>query len=195
MIQINASCRSSLQSTLLRLLPICLLAVVVSGWVDAGELKTPNKFGGDFRFQSTLGEPVAISQFKGKVVLLNFGFTSCPDICPMVLSELTTVQNTLDKDGEKLQVIFVTVDPERDNLETLQKYLAHFHESFVGMRDDNINAVRAVMQRYGAALVSDKNDISHTDYVYVINKEGYVSGFYGTQSNRSELMDAVKKAL
>ena len=188
-----------MQMNALSVLLVYTLIAVAGSSVYARELPTPNKFGGDFRFQSTLGKPITIRQFQGKVVLLNFGFTSCPDVCPMVLSELATVKKTLDNDTENIQVIFVTVDPERDSLDKLQQYLGNFHTSFVGMRGENLNVIRAVMKRYGAALVSEQGgkeiDISHSDYVYIINRDGYVSGFYDIQSRYDELVTAVRKAL
>lgn len=178
---------------------IVYLLLITSYLADAGELATPNNLGGDFRFASTLGEPIAIKQLRDKIVLLNFGFTSCPDVCPMVLSELARLQQALDNEATKLQVVFVTVDPKRDSLQKLQQYLAHFHSSFIGMRDDNLDAITAVMKRYGGALVSDQSGeevtISHSDYVYMINRDGHVSGFYDIASKYDELVAAVNKAL
>ncbi len=171
--------------------------IVFSISVFAGALPTPNNFGGDFSLPSTLDKPASISEWKGKVVLLNFGFTSCPDVCPMVLSKLALVQNTLDKDAKHIQVLFVSVDPERDTLEKIQAYLKHYHPAFVGMRADSEAEVKAIMRKYGAALESvqteNGKDISHADYVYVINRQGYVAGFYDVKTSPQELLTAIRK--
>jgi protein SCO1/2 len=169
----------------------------------AGELPRPNKFGGDFTLDSTLGKPASISDWKDKVVLLNFGFTSCPDVCPMVLSKLTLVKKQLDKsffgnETNDIQVIFVTVDPDRDTVQKLQTYLKAFHPSFVGMRGSQ-EEFTDVLKRYGASVkIENKGtnvEVSHSDYVYIIDKQGYVAGFYDVNADYEILMDAVSELL
>jgi len=173
--------------------------MLFSAYTSSGELPTPNTFGGDFTFDSTLNSKKSISDWKGKVILVNFGFTSCPDICPLVLSKLALVQKIIDEESKtkSLQVVFVTVDPKRDSLEKMTSYLKNFHGSFVGMRSED--QYSKVLRSYGASVhnetINGVNDISHTDYVYVINKQGYVAGFYDIKENYQVLVDAVKKLL
>lgn len=178
-----------------------LLFLIVFGFsnsLQAGELPTPNSFGGNFSFDSTLGKKASISDWQGKVVLINFGFTSCPDVCPLVLSKLSLVKSLLEKDADQLQVVFVTVDPERDSIEKMQVYLENFHSSFVGMRGSHTEYPK-VLQRYGASSQQHKTggsvEVSHTDYVYVLNKQGHVAGFYDVKTNYKEVLAAVKKLL
>ena len=167
--------------------------------IFSGELPRPNKFGGDFTLDSTLGKPASLNNWKGKVVLLNFGFTSCPDVCPMVLSKLTLVKNQLDKGffGNKtddIQVVFVTVDPERDTLEKLTTYLKAYNSGFVGMRGSQ-EEFSDILKRYGASVQFENNnnaiEVSHSDYVYVIDKKGYVAGFYDVKTDYKALEEAV----
>lgn len=179
---------------------ILLSALLISTTLFSTELPRPNKFGGEFSLPSTLGENVSLSSQKGKVVLLTFGFTSCPDVCPMILSKLSLVQNELDKEGKELQVLFVSIDPERDNLEHMKKYLSHFHATFIGLRESDEQALVLLGKRYGASVLSTLNDegvkeFSHSEYVYVIDQDGYVAGFYNVNSNYQELLKAVKKLL
>ena len=79
------------------------------------------------------GQRRTLADFKGKVVVVFFGFTQCPDVCPTALAELATVKQQLGADGDKLQGIFITVDPERDTAELLKAYIANFDPSFVAL--------------------------------------------------------------
>jgi protein SCO1/2 len=80
------------------------------------------------------GRERSMADFKGKVVVVFFGFTQCPDVCPTTLQELVEVKKLLGKDGDKVQGVFVTVDPERDTPEVLKAYMANFDPSFVALR-------------------------------------------------------------
>lgn len=79
------------------------------------------------------GQRRTLADFKGKVVVVFFGFTQCPDVCPTALAELASVKQQLGADGDKLQGIFITVDPERDTAELLKAYMANFDPSFVAL--------------------------------------------------------------
>lgn len=80
------------------------------------------------------GQRRTLTDFKGKVVVVFFGFTQCPDVCPTSMTELAKVKQQLGPDGDKLQGIFITVDPERDTAELLKAYMANFDPSFVALR-------------------------------------------------------------
>jgi protein SCO1/2 len=80
------------------------------------------------------GKTRTLDDFKGKVTLVFFGFTQCPDVCPTTLSELAAVKRELGKDGERLQGVFVSVDPQRDTPEILKAYMGSFDPSFVALR-------------------------------------------------------------
>ena len=77
-----------------------------------------------------------MADFRGKVVVIFFGYTQCPDVCPTTLSEMKQVMQLLGKDAERLQVLFVIVDPKRDTPELLAKYVPSFHPSFLGLYGD-----------------------------------------------------------
>ncbi|TZG11727.1 SCO family protein [Comamonas thiooxydans] len=79
------------------------------------------------------GKKRSLKDFSGKVVAVFFGYTQCPDVCPTTLQELLEVKQALGADGDKLQAVFVSLDPERDTPEVLKAYLANFDESFVGL--------------------------------------------------------------
>lgn len=80
------------------------------------------------------GKPRTLQDFAGKVVVVFFGFTQCPDVCPTSLAELAEVKKLLGPDGDKLQAVFITVDPERDTPEVLRAYMANFDSTFIALR-------------------------------------------------------------
>jgi len=87
----------------------------------------------DIRLHDADGQLRSLKDFAGKVVLVFFGYVQCPDFCPLTLQELVEVKQLLGADGQRLQVIFVTVDPERDTAEILKAYLASFDPDFIGL--------------------------------------------------------------
>ena len=88
----------------------------------------------DFALADQNGQTRTIKDFAGKLVVVFFGYTQCPDVCPTTLQELQEVRRLLGADGEKLQAVFITVDPERDTAELLKAYIANFDPSFLALR-------------------------------------------------------------
>jgi len=80
------------------------------------------------------GQPRTLGDFKGKVTVVFFGYTQCPDVCPTTMTELAQVKKSLGADSDKLQAVFVTIDPERDTPEILKSYMASFDPSFIALR-------------------------------------------------------------
>jgi protein SCO1/2 len=93
-------------------------------------------FGRDFHLTDHSGKPRTLADFRGKVVAIFFGYTQCPDFCPTTMSELATVMKKLGPDASRVQVLFVTVDPERDTPELLSRYVPAFDPSFLGLYGD-----------------------------------------------------------
>ncbi|HTJ03809.1 MAG TPA: SCO family protein [Caldimonas sp.] len=82
------------------------------------------------------GKPRSLADWRGKVVVVFFGYTQCPDVCPTTMAELAQIRTQLGADGDRLQTVFVTIDPERDSPEVLKAYLANFGPNVVGLRGD-----------------------------------------------------------
>jgi protein SCO1/2 len=82
------------------------------------------------------GKPRSLADWRGKVVVVFFGYTQCPDVCPTTMAELAQIRTQLGADGDRLQTVFVTIDPERDSPEVLKAYLANFGPTVVGLRGD-----------------------------------------------------------
>jgi protein SCO1/2 len=97
---------------------------------------TGAEFARDFQLTDHNGKARTLADFKGKVVVIFFGYTYCPDACPTTMGELALVMKELGKDAARLQVLFITVDPERDTPAVLSKYVPAFHPDFLGLYGD-----------------------------------------------------------
>ncbi|WP_420643143.1 SCO family protein [Candidatus Leptofilum sp.] len=127
--------------------------------------------------------PVSLVDFRDKVVMLYFGYTYCPDVCPATMVELRDALEILGKRAEDVQVIMITVDPERDSAEVLEQYLAHFDESFIGLTGtpEELIAVTAPMgiffERHEGSEASGYL-VDHTATVAVLDKDGKLRLIY-----------------
>jgi protein SCO1 len=119
-----------------------LMVLALSGCNNAAEqfsgvdITGIQGYGADFRLTDHGGRQRTLADFRGKVVMLFFGYTQCPDVCPTTLSDLRQVMQKLGKNSERVQVLFVTVDPRRDTPELLAQYVPSFHPSFLGLSGD-----------------------------------------------------------
>jgi len=149
------------------------------------ELEKQSKFHGtifekeapEFSLIGHNGSEVNLSQFKGKVILMSFGYTNCPDICPTTLSTLKNVMNELGDLQEQVQVLFITVDPERDTVDRLREYIPYFHENFIGLTGKQ-EAINDIAKSYNAYYfkedIDSNNDylMSHTSSIFLIDNNG-----------------------
>lgn len=94
------------------------------------------QYANDFALKDFNGKPRTMADFKGKAVIMFFGYTQCPDVCPTTMTDLAAVMKQLGPQADKVQVLFVTVDPERDTPELLSKYVPAFDSRFLGLRGD-----------------------------------------------------------
>lgn len=129
----------------------------------------------EFSVAGSDGAPLALSRYRGKVVVLAFGYTSCPNVCPVTLAVLAQAHRNLGALGSQVQVIYLTVDPERDSAERLKQYLAAFDPTFVGGTGTALQ-MAAVRKSYGvtAEKVGTGKDyaVAHSSFVYLITREG-----------------------
>ena len=123
------------------------------------------------------GKKRSLKDFSGKVVAVFFGYTQCPDVCPTTLQELLEVKQALGADGDKLQAVFVSLDPERDTPEVLKAYLANFDESFVGLSGtaDEIAAVAKDFKTFFKKVpvkVEGTYTLDHSAGTYLFDPQG-----------------------
>lgn len=107
-----------------------------------------SEFGKDFTLTDHHGKVRTLADFKGKAVVMFFGYTHCPDVCPTTMAELKAVVEQMGPDGDKVQVLFVTVDPERDTQALLAQYVPAFDPRFLGMRPEDEAALKKITKDY-----------------------------------------------
>lgn len=134
-------------------------------------------FGKGFELLDTSGKPRTLADFKGKVVVLFFGFTHCPDVCPGTLAELALVKQQLGADGDRMQVVFVTLDPERDRPELLKEYVPAFDSTFVGLYGDPATIARTakefkVFYKKVPGTAPGAYTLDHTAAAFVFDPQG-----------------------
>ena len=123
------------------------------------------------------GNPFQLSDYKGQIVVLFFGYTSCPDVCPTTLSELRKMRARLPRETNHVQVVFVSVDPDRDTPERVASYVSAFDSSFIGL-SGKLDSLTPIWKAYGVYVEKHQSDsamgyeVDHTAVVYVIDKDG-----------------------
>jgi protein SCO1 len=146
------------------------------------------------------GKTRTLEEFKGKVVVVFFGYVQCPDVCPTTMAELAEVKRALGKDGERVQGIFVTVDPERDTAPLLKAYMANFDPSFVGLRG-TLDQTKANAREFKVFYmkVPGKTEstytMDHTAGSYIFDAQGRLRLFSRYGSGAQALADDLKRLL
>lgn len=130
----------------------------------------------DFQLTDFNGKPRSLISFRGKVVVLFFGYTHCPEVCPTTLADLAQVVRLLGKDAGHVQVLFVTLDPERDSPELLAKFVPSFDPSFLGLYGDERSTALAA-KSFGVNFVKRIDEhgsytLDHSDGIYLIGTRG-----------------------
>jgi protein SCO1/2 len=143
---------------------------------------TGAEYARDFALTDHTGKPRTLADFKGKVVFLFFGFTQCPDVCPTTMSEMAAVLKELGPQADKVQVLFVTVDPERDTQELLAQYVPAFNPTFIGLRGDAAATAKVakefkVFYAKSAGGTPEAYSMDHTAGSYVFDANGKIRLF------------------
>lgn len=176
---------TSLNKTSIRIIISAVLLLIAAGVWSVYLLKdnTPTAsenrnalIGGPFNLTNHLNQPVTDKEFLGKYMMVYFGYTYCPDICPMDLQIMTDALHMLDPDiAGQIQPVFISVDPERDTVDIMAEYIEYFHENLVGLTGtvEQIEAVKAEYRVYAAKADNTADYIvDHTAYTYLMDKEG-----------------------
>ncbi len=153
----------------------------------------------DFTLTSANGD-VSLSDYRGKLVLIYFGYTFCPDICPATLANVGQSLKELGTKADNVQLIMISLDPERDTPEKLAEYVAHFHPSFIGVTGSQEDLAK-VASLYG--IFYEKTDgsdntgylINHTATLLVIDREGYLKLVFPFGVTVPEIVDDLKYML
>lgn len=138
---------------------------------------TGANIGPDYQLSYSDGKPASLRDFKGKYVMLFFGFTQCPDVCPTTLARATEIKRLLGADGDKLQVVFVTVDPERDTGPLLAEYMRAFDPTFVAVRGNAEQTAKAAKDFkifYRKVPSGSSYTMDHTALTYIFDANGKI---------------------
>lgn len=175
---------------------ILLLAAGIAGFTAIRMAQAPQAIvsgkalvGGPFTLTAHTGERVSDKDFRGRYMLVTFGYTYCPDVCPSLLQVISAALDEMGEKASRIQPLFITVDPERDTVAQLKDYMAHFHPSLLGLTGTR-EEIAAVAKAYRVyyAKVGDKDGadylMDHTTIVYLLGPDGeFVKHFtYGTDA-------------
>ncbi|UOO91183.1 SCO family protein [Vitreoscilla massiliensis] len=155
--------------------------------------------GGDFSLTNQDGKTMTLADFKGKLVVLSFGYTRCPDVCPTTLLDLAQVMTLLGDDAKKVQVVFVSVDPTRDTPAILKDYVPLFNDQFIGLTAKDDAAMAPVLKTWKIAMskvpVKDGHySVDHSAGMYVLDANGKAK-LYLPYATKPEQITADLKAL
>ncbi|TFH12315.1 MAG: SCO family protein [Nitrosomonadales bacterium] len=153
---------------------------------------TNASFGKDFKLSDHNGDIRSLNDFKDKVVVLFFGYTNCPDICPSIMGKLAGAIKKLGKDSNRVQVLFVSVDPEHDTPELLKQYVSTFNPTFLGLSGDlqttrNLAKKFKIIFQKQAGITPDNYTMDHSTGVFIFD----VTGSLRLYVNSSTSMDII----
>tara|TARA_B000000441_G_C21726311_1_gene342811 strand:- start:41 stop:649 length:609 start_codon:yes stop_codon:yes gene_type:complete len=163
-------------------------------------LKKPEyykNFGGDFSLTGPEGKTVSLEDFRNKVVLIYFGYTFCPDVCPITLSNLKMLMLSLEEKAEDVQVIFISIDPERDTFQKLKDYVPYFHPTFIGLTGSEAE-LASVAKKYQTFYLKQKVEseagylMAHTDVVILVDQNGRFRGRYKSKYDLDKLTTDIR---
>ena len=195
----------ALNRWLAALLPLLVFALTV-GAAESPDLKTgvfkPARPAPEFSLRGSDGHELKLSRYRGKVVALGFGYASCPDVCPTTLFYLAQAREKLGAAGKDFQVIYVTVDPERDSAERLRKFLAAYDPTFIGATGAP-EQLADVRKAYGIqvsrqpAAGGDPSTyfVHHSSFVYLIDRAGNLRAMMQFGVSVDDLAHDVKSLL
>jgi cytochrome oxidase Cu insertion factor (SCO1/SenC/PrrC family) len=156
--------------------------------------------GGEFTLTSHHGNPWSLQQARGKLVLLMFGYTSCPDVCPIGLLTVQQIMQQLGEQSSSVQPLFISVDPQRDTPEVLKAYVSYFHPSLIGLTGtpaELADITRRYSTSYSHSGDSDSSSylVDHSPNLYIIDAQGQLASIipYGTPTDI--VLDSVKRLL
>lgn len=168
--------------------------------LSLGAPQAPAAIGGDFTLTRTDGSPFALHSLRGQVVVLAFGYTSCPDVCPTTLNTIRVLLHRLGDRAEQVSAVFVSVDPRRDTPEKLRDYLAYFDDSIIGLTGTKAQLQQVAQQygtfiRYHAARETGAYEVDHSGSIYILDRRGQLSRIIPNGMPPEQLIESVNNLL
>ena len=177
-----------------------LIFALTMVFVVTGTNAKSSSVGGDFELTSHLGQPFTLKDISGKVGVLFFGFTHCPDVCPNTLLEIQRLLVNLETQAKQVSVLFISVDPNRDTPEKLRSYVQYFNKNIIGLTGST-EAIAKVLKQYNASVsfagdtASDAYNVEHTANIYLIDKQGQLSSIILPRTPYQVLEQQVRKLI
>ena len=173
---------------LLGMVAVFLLLGPTKPYTFQGSLIDPPVEAPQFELSDVNGQRFRLSELKGQVVIMFFGYTSCPDVCPVTLTDFLRIRSKLGDQGEEVGFVFVTVDPDRDTPERMKKYLTNFDPTIIGLTGERTE-LEVVWSSYGVyeAKVDGGSEgnylVDHSSRIYVIDADGnlLLTYLFGTE--------------
>ncbi len=156
--------------------------------------------GGPFALTDQAGHERTDKEFRGRLMLVYFGFTYCPDVCPTDLQAIGLALDKLGRDGDQVQPIFITVDPERDTASHLADYVPMFHPRLIGLTGSG-DAIRKVADAYkvyyARVPLESAGDytVDHTAYIYLMDRDGNYLGFFPPGTSADRMVEIIRPRL
>jgi len=157
--------------------------------------------GGPFSLTDQDGKRRSDADFRGKLMLVNFGYTNCPDICPLGMALMAEVLDKLGADASKLQPIFITVDPARDTAPVLKDYIAHFSDRIVGLTGTKeeiaaaAKAYRVYYKVHGDPATNPNYPVDHSGFLYLMNRDGKFVTHFMHDTPADRVAETIRKSL
>ena len=154
----------------------------------------------DFALKDHLGRNRTIKDFQGKIVTVFFGFTQCPEVCPTTMAEMSQVRKLLGSDGDKLQVLFITVDPERDSPEIMKAYMTNFDPSFLALRPtpaelEQVAKDFKIYFKKAEGKTPGRYTMDHTAGSYIFDTKGRIRLFSRYGSGAEAVAEDIRQLL
>ncbi|MFK7815489.1 MAG: SCO family protein [Gammaproteobacteria bacterium] len=186
--------------TYLQIVILCLC--ILPTYASSNELASSEvAIGGEFVLTSQSNQPYSLrNDAQGKAVILFFGFTHCPDVCPNTLGAIQTSLHQLGQQANQVQTIFITVDPKRDTPEILAAYLKYFDSNFIGLTG-TVKQIDKVVEQfqgfysYSGDLKGEHYTVDHTSNLYIINTEGEVANIIPYGFPPQAITNSIEKIL
>jgi len=161
---------------------------------------TGSPIGGPLELADASGKPRKLADFRGKVVIVDFGYTQCPDVCPTTLADINSALKKLGPDASRVQVLFVTVDPKRDKPELLREYLAAFNPDFIGLWGDEAATRKAendfkVYAQERPGRTPGTYTVDHSAQSFVFDREGRIRLVIGNGARPDAMAADLKQLL
>jgi protein SCO1/2 len=178
------------------LIPLLITLLVVAGCSrkPSRAIPDPMPLGGDITLTDQNGRRFSTTSLRGDVVLVFFGFTHCPDACPMMLSRISRVRSILGRKANDVKTVFVSVDPARDTPAVLKEYLSNFSGAPIGLTGTK-EEIDGVIGQYKGTYEIKGGEVNHTTYLYILDKEGQTRGLFSHSSPPEDIAELVELLL